>query len=151
MIQHWEGKCYEFSDILGTKLKQGMKYSFFVRVWYSITVFGDFKSDGVTISSQPPITTVVNGAAVYVKNNSICLTISFMKVWIKETDRWFGLLQSRSRRFGGIVQSETWTSSSMAHKSPWIGWISLWILQPPFPATSCTSVQPREVRHNHSV
>lgn len=53
-----------FTTKKGKKLKQGMKYSFFVRVWYSTTVFGDFKSDGVIVASQPPITSIQNGAAV---------------------------------------------------------------------------------------
>lgn len=59
---------------LGKKLKQGMKYSFFVRLWYSTTVFGDFKSDGVIVTSQPPITRVLNGAAVCCFNNKLIQT-----------------------------------------------------------------------------
>lgn len=65
---------YVLMHLLGKKLKQGMKYSFFVRVWYSTTVFGDFKSDGVIVTSQPPITRVLNGAAVFCFNNKLIQT-----------------------------------------------------------------------------
>ncbi|KAK3083351.1 hypothetical protein FSP39_020593 [Pinctada imbricata] len=43
---------------------EGMKYSVFVRVWYSTDTFGDFKSDGVIVQTEEPRTTVLAGAAI---------------------------------------------------------------------------------------
>nr|XP_034314147.1 uncharacterized protein LOC105348718 isoform X1 [Crassostrea gigas] len=48
----------------GVFLKETVKYSFFVKVWYDENTFAIFKSDGVTIATQRPFVTSILGSAV---------------------------------------------------------------------------------------
>ncbi|XP_061189002.1 uncharacterized protein LOC133197151 [Saccostrea echinata] len=78
-----------FTTKKGQSLKQGMRYSFFVRAWYSTTVFADFKSNGVIISSQPPLIIVTNGAAVTeIRRYSTVRDMDFIKYGSQVTVDW---------------------------------------------------------------
>lgn len=45
-------------------LRTGLKYSFFVRVWYDQVAYSVYKSDGVTVMMVPPLSSSLRGAAV---------------------------------------------------------------------------------------
>lgn len=55
--------------VAGVYLKETVKYSFFVKVWYDENTFAIFKSDGVTIATQRPFVTNILGSAVSNKIN----------------------------------------------------------------------------------
>ena len=50
--------------LLGLKLHEGLRYSIFVKVWYSEDTFAIFKSDGVTIVTEKPSVTNILGSSV---------------------------------------------------------------------------------------
>lgn len=50
--------------VTGVYLKETVKYSFFLKVWYNENTFAIFKSDGVTIATQRPSVTNKLGSAV---------------------------------------------------------------------------------------
>lgn len=55
---------FKYVYVVGIYLKETVKYSFFLKVWYDENTFGIFKSDGVTIATQRPFVTNILGSAV---------------------------------------------------------------------------------------
>ena len=58
--------------ILGIYLKETVKYSFFLKVWYNENTFAIFKSDGVTIATQGPAVTNIRGSSVSTSKSAAC-------------------------------------------------------------------------------
>ncbi|XP_069133969.1 uncharacterized protein [Argopecten irradians] len=50
-------------------LSEGIKYSFYIRVWYAPDVYAIYKSPGVTIMTTAPTPTIIRGSAVTESNN----------------------------------------------------------------------------------
>ncbi|KAK3103765.1 hypothetical protein FSP39_021725 [Pinctada imbricata] len=53
-----------FTEKPGITLIDTIEYACFVRVWYSFTKYAIFKSDGVQVTTQPPLSSVILGSAV---------------------------------------------------------------------------------------
>ncbi|XP_078322971.1 uncharacterized protein LOC111122905 [Crassostrea virginica] len=78
-----------FSTKTGLKLHEGLRYSIFVKVWYSEDTFAIFKSDGVTIVTEKPSVTNILGSSVtermmdsaFRDQDFIIESVSFMVDW----------------------------------------------------------------------
>ncbi|KAK3101031.1 hypothetical protein FSP39_000383, partial [Pinctada imbricata] len=53
-----------FTEKPGVTLMDTLEYACFVRVWYSFTDYAIFKSGGVQVTTQPPLSSVILGSAV---------------------------------------------------------------------------------------
>ncbi|XP_055997828.1 uncharacterized protein LOC125647098 [Ostrea edulis] len=64
----WHDAARNMKQVYQTKhdiyLKETVKYSFFLKVWYDENTYAVFKSDGVTIAIQKPAVTNIRGSAV---------------------------------------------------------------------------------------
>ncbi|XP_061181031.1 uncharacterized protein LOC133189645 [Saccostrea echinata] len=89
----WHDAGRNMKQIFQTKngifLKETVKYSFFLKVWYDENTYAVFKSDGVTIATRKPAVTNIRGSAVREKMlGSNFVDQDFMKGGFPFTVEW---------------------------------------------------------------